>query len=127
MIRNPPKFDFFTMMVVAIDLFFSLLFHPAQNIRTTHKKTRQKHKTCSLRWKLRPMITMSLISMSSTTRFHHTVRVDTDSEAIGIDNRATACISHKIDDFVGELYDTNRVIIGYNGSRTTNIKTGTLR
>ena len=59
--------------------------------------------------------------------FNLNVRVDTDSEAIGIDNRATAYISHKIDDFVGELYDTNRVIIGYNGSRTTDIKTGTLR
>ena len=114
-------------MVVAIDMYFSLLFHPAKYLRYPHRKVQRRHKTRSLRWKLRPLTAASIISMSSTTRFHHTVRVDSDSESIGIDNRATACISHKIDDFVGELYDTNRVILGYNGSRTTNIKTGTLR
>ena len=65
--------------------------------------------------------------MSTTTRYHTNIRVDTDSEAIGVDNRAAACISHRIEDFVGPLADTNRVIVGYNGSRTTNIKKGTIR
>ena len=65
--------------------------------------------------------------MSTTTRFHHVVPMETDSESIGIDNRASICISHKIYDFVGEMHDTNRVIIGYNGTKTGNLKTGTLR
>ena len=36
MICNWPKFDFFTMMVVAIDLFFSFLLHPAQKKYANH-------------------------------------------------------------------------------------------
>lgn len=49
--------------------------------------------------------------MSTTTRYHINIRVDTDSEAVGVDNRATARISHKIGDLVGPLADTNRVIV----------------
>ena len=96
-------------------------------MKTSHPHVKFKIKRKSYQWKLRPMTAMTLISMSSTTLFHHSVPTDTDSEAIGIDNRATACISHKIDDFIGEIHDSNRVIIGYNGSRTSNIKIGTLR
>ena len=96
-------------------------------MKTNHPHVRYKHQRRSFRWKLRPLTALTIISMSSTTQFHHSVPTDTDSEAIGVDNRASACISHKIDDFIDELHDTNRVIIGFNGSRTSNIKTGTLR
>ena len=65
--------------------------------------------------------------MAAITRYHHVTRVDTDSEMIGIDNRATACISPKADDIISDLIPTNRTIIGYNGSKTTGIKMGTLR
>ena len=77
--------------------------------------------------KLRTAVVASIITVSSTTRFHHVVPMDTDSEAIGIDNRASVCISHKIEDFVGELHETNRVIVGYSGTKTTGLKTGTIR
>lgn len=53
--------------------------------------------------------------------------MDTDSETIGINNRASVCISHKIEDFVRELHDTNRIIVGYSGTKTTGLKTDTLQ
>lgn len=50
---------------------------------------------------------------------------DTDSKPVGIDNRASAYISGDIDDFDGELEETNRVIKGFGGTRTTNVYRGT--
>jgi hypothetical protein len=52
---------------------------------------------------------------------------DTDSIPIGIDNRCTACISHKIGDFVGPLRDTNRIIRGFGGTKDKEIKKGTIK
>ncbi len=52
---------------------------------------------------------------------------DTDSKPIGIDNRCTACISHDATDFVGDILPSNRWIKGFGGSKTTNVRTGTLR
>ena len=94
-----------------------------------HRKRKKPIKTRrrSWQWKLRSLLVVSTLSMTCTTRFHHAVPMDTDSEAIGIDNRASVCISHKIDDFIGELHDSNRVIIGFTGTKTTGLKTGTLR
>ncbi len=52
---------------------------------------------------------------------------DMDSFKIGIDNRCCACISCKIDNFVGELKDCNRTIKGFMGTRTSNVKIETLQ
>jgi hypothetical protein len=52
---------------------------------------------------------------------------DTDSKHIGIDNRCTACISHDETDFIGGITASNRWIKEFGGSKTTNVKTGTLR
>jgi hypothetical protein len=51
---------------------------------------------------------------------------DTDSAPIGIDNRCTGCISHRIEDFEGPLQESNRAIKGFGGTRTTNVKIGTI-
>ncbi len=51
---------------------------------------------------------------------------DTDSEPIGVDNRCTGCISHWMEDFVGPLVDSKRSIKGFGGSKTLNVKIGTL-
>ena len=48
--------------------------------------------------------------------------LDTDSQIVGIDNRCSACLIHKITDFTGPLHDTKKVIAGYGGVRDTNIK-----
>jgi len=52
---------------------------------------------------------------------------DTDSFQIGIDNRCSGCISHKITDFVGTVRPTNQVIKGFAGSTTRKVMVGTLK
>ena len=75
-----------------------------------------------------PMMMMAALAMNSTTtKAQHQVEFDTDSYKIGIDNRASACISHKAADFEGELHDTNRVIKGIAGIRVTKVKQGTIK
>jgi transposase InsO family protein len=59
--------------------------------------------------------------------YENSLAFDTDSGPIGIDNRCTACISHRIEDFEGQLIDSNRFIKGFGGARTTNVKMGTIR
>ncbi len=56
----------------------------------------------------------------------NTLRFDTDSAKVGIDNRCSACISHVPQDFIGALTDSNRTIKGFGGLRTTGVKVGTL-
>ena len=51
---------------------------------------------------------------------------DTDSEPIGVDNRCSGCISHRIEDFDGPLIDSNRSIKGFGGSRMKGVKMGTI-
>jgi transposase InsO family protein len=51
---------------------------------------------------------------------------DTDSALIGIDNRASACMSDNIHDFCSALQPTNRVIRGFAGTKTTNVQMGTI-
>ena len=56
----------------------------------------------------------------------NSVRFDTDSAPVGIDNRCTGCISHVAEDFVGQLRDSDKSIKGFGGSRTSQIKIGML-
>jgi len=50
---------------------------------------------------------------------------DADFKPVGIDNLASAYISGNIDDFVSELEETNQIIKGFGGTRTTNVYRGT--
>jgi hypothetical protein len=52
---------------------------------------------------------------------------DTDSALIGVDNRASACMSDNIHDFCGPLLPTNRVVRGFAGTKTTNVQMGTIQ
>ena len=56
-----------------------------------------------------------------------TIKFNTDTEPIGVDNRCSACISPYIEDFIGPLEDTNKTIKGFAGAKTNNPKAGTLR
>ena len=51
--------------------------------------------------------------------------LDSDSKALGIDNRATAFISGDIDDFEGPLIDSDRVVKGFGGTKVKGVKQGT--
>jgi len=73
----------------------------------------------------------TLVAESSTNIYgeqirENRVRFDTDSGRVGIDNRASACISDKIGDFVGKLTKVNRAIKGFGGARVMNVYKGTI-
>ena len=73
---------------------------------------------------------LGMISMEAKTtniKGARTTKFDTDSTRIGIDNRCSGCISHRVEDFEGPLTDTNKTIRGFGGSRISNIKMGTIR
>ena len=55
------------------------------------------------------------------------INFDTDSEQVGIDNRCSACISHKIEDFIGTPVRTKRTIKGFGGAKVSNIMKGTIK
>jgi hypothetical protein len=57
----------------------------------------------------------------------YTSKFDTDSFDIGIDNRCTKSISHKIKDFDGPLTETNRKIQRFAGTSNTNVKIRTIK
>jgi hypothetical protein len=76
------------------------------------------------------MITISaqeVRSMGSVNAFGEPIHddvtnFDTDSESIGIDNRASACTSAYIEDVQGPVRKVNRSIKGFGGERVTNAK-----
>ena len=84
------------------------------------------------RYKARRLIAKCvMVAVANQAQFcsqhDNTILFDTDSQLVGIDNRCSACISHVAGDFIGPLQDTQRYIKGFGGSRTTNVKTGTIQ
>ena len=92
--------------------------------RNDHHKFRHWRKD----WKTIALVATVAITMQAqdTKASERHARFDTDSGPLGIDNRCSACISHVAEDFEGPLRDTNRMIKGFGGSRTGNIKFGTI-
>jgi hypothetical protein len=91
-------------------------------IATKRLHNKSHHKTIPL------MIFTAILAMNAKSSNIHNNRInfDTDSEPIGVDNWCTGCISHHIEDFEGPLNDSERIIKGFGGSRTLNVKIGTL-
>jgi Reverse transcriptase (RNA-dependent DNA polymerase) len=83
----------------------------------------------SAHWLLRPLVCHQAVSMAAhmdDSKGAQAQVFDTDSRLVGIDNRASACMSDDIRDFVGPLSNTDRVVKGFAGSRTTNVQMGTI-
>lgn len=73
-------------------------------------------------------VNQALMAMQATGKDDSEAETfDVDSGPVGIDNRASACMSHIIQDFVGPVTSTNRVVKGFGGTRVSNIKKGTIR
>ena len=53
-------------------------------------------------------------------------RFDTDSAKIGMDNHVGACISHRLEDFVGPLTKVIQSIKGFGDERVLNVWKGTI-
>ena len=56
----------------------------------------------------------------------YNMNFDSNSAKVGIDNRCSACMSHIIEDFEGPLTEYNRPIKGFGGTKTYNVKRGTI-
>ena len=83
--------------------------------------------------KLHKIIVHSVVAMLAgqnnvmQTKQQRSIHFDTDSEQVGIDNRCSACISHKIEDFIGTPVQTKRTIKGFGGAKVSNIMKGTIK
>ena len=97
-------------------------------LRTTRRKVQRSSKrSTSILYPKRKAVIMSAMALQTQIGTHtNTVRFDTDSAMVGIDNRCTACISHFAQDFIGPLIDSKRSIKGFGGSKTTGVKMGTI-
>ena len=63
---------------------------------------------------------------TNTPRMDNIIRMDTDYVPIGIYNSCSLCISHVPEDFVGNLFPSNRKIKGFGGILSPRIQVGTL-
>ena len=90
-----------------------------QRLKKDHPRSKQKHNGGKL--------AMAVMMLPATTAKPNQAFFDTDSAPVGVDNRFSGCISHQIADFIGYLVDCNRIIKGFGGTRTTNIKMGTIK
>ena len=104
-------------------------WHASRQSRTKVTRARRIANRMQPRYKSRThfLIALSEVAMSAQSpQARQTRSFDTDSGPIGIDNRCTGCISHKIEDFQGPLRDSGRQIKGFGGTTTGNIKIGTI-
>ena len=74
-----------------------------------------------------PVVAMSATGAYGDPVYKNTAPFDTDSNKIGIDNRASACISLEIRDFIRPLQDCRKIIAGVGGTRLTDVKKGTIQ
>ena len=77
---------------------------------------------------LRRLVVMQVLAFQAHSSKHaNTVAFDTDSGPVGIDNRASGCMSGNVDDFIGTLQPVSRTIKGFGGSRVYNVSICTLK
>ena len=70
---------------------------------------------------------MTALAMQATTNnYIINTTFDSDSSTVGIDNRCSACMSHVIEDFTGQMRECNKSIKGFGGSKIYNVKIGTI-
>ena len=123
---NYPWRGIYATLNVVTDTLIELgLKHANSHDRTHPRQWRNRLGTGRCR---RALTAMALVSMSTTVQARERpVRWDTDSYSIGIDNRASYCISPQINDFVGPMTETTRTIKGFMGSTTRTFQRGTVK
>ena len=100
-----------------------------RNTKETSNRHRRVTTAINRHQRAAKLVALSVLAMqaSATISTEREVRFDTDSHDIGIDNRCSACISHVESDFEGPLRKCDRIVKGFGGSRTRNVKVGTLK
>ena len=69
---------------------------------------------------------MVMQSQGDTTLYNNQVTFYTDSGMIGVNKQCNGCIYHLIKGFKGEVIDSNRAIKVFRGTRTIDVKNGTV-
>ena len=118
-----------------IDIGCNHLVDLTKNWKTRHKYRQSVRLARSYhsnpprsRYPVMAIFALQAVAMAATnTHKLHNASFDTDSGPVGIDNRCSACISHRLEDFVEPPVPVNRVIKGFGGSRMSNIKMGTIK
>ena len=105
--------------------FNLLIYIYERNIQNSFKPKRKSRRRGSP--KRCRILCQSVAVYASTIKAHRIIPFDIDSSAIGIDNRASDCFSHVSTDFVGPLRDSNRIVKGFGGSKTSSVKIGMLK
>jgi hypothetical protein len=72
-------------------------------------------------------LAVTIVMEAKTMKYKSQALFDTDSVAVGIDNRCTACISDKKSHFIGELKPGKKMIKGFHGEKETAVMSGTIR
>ena len=103
------------------------LTHRRRIARKMANQRMKNQRTKLARVMLMPALAMSIRNNYEIPREQKIIKMDTDSDPIGIDNRCSACISHKIEDFIGNPIESKRVIKGFGGAQVRNIMVGTIR
>ncbi|KAI2496434.1 hypothetical protein MHU86_18058 [Fragilaria crotonensis] len=87
------------------------------NVTTTQRRRRGRMITATVRRAQQTSRFLALTALamqaSATISTEREVTFDTDSQVVGIDNQCTACISHDLSDFEGNLEPSNRVVKGF--------------
>lgn len=82
--------------------------------RAPPKSMRKRNNMNRLRMRGQRLIIVNVSRMKKRKPYSRTVLFDSDAKAIEIDNRCSACISHDINDFVGPVLKSNKVISAFS-------------
>ena len=91
-----------------------------------HKPTKRRNNINRLHARGQRLIIVNESRTKRTKPTSRTVLFDTDTKAIGIDNRCSACISHDINDFVGPVHKSDKVISAFGGRQQMRVYKGTI-
>ena len=92
-------------------------------LQGSRKESIQKHTKRSKYFRCMQAVTMEV---GASNKQVYNMNFDSNSAKVGIDNRCSACMSHIIEDFEGPLTEYNRPIKGFGGTKTYNVKRGTI-
>ena len=103
-----------------------------ENMLRYHRKRKRRVQHTNWRRRMTTIHGMETLVVNSSTNSRgeethvNNARFDTDSGRIGVDNRASACISDYIGDFIGPLTKVHRAIKGFGGERVLDVYKGTI-
>ena len=119
-----------TQVLHLLQLSFDYLYDKTMTMKVDKKYRNSLRTQRSKGGQQRLVVNETRISRSGSSNAPrlsaYTTRFDVDANAIGIDNRCSACISHDINDFVGNVTKTNRRIKCFGGETMSNVYSGTI-